>query len=112
MKSSLILVSLGGIFGSVIRYLIIILFNSSPTATIIINLSGCFLIGTASSLINPAYRLFLITGVLGSFTTFSAFGLEGFKFLKHGYTAEALLYIGIQVFFGIVMVYLGEITAN
>jgi len=118
MNSPIFLVGLGGVLGSIVRYLIAILFNSSPLATVIINLSGCFLIGAISSLIalyfplNQSYRLFLITGILGSFTTFSTFGLEGFNFLKHGYHAEAFFYIGVQVFIGISMVYLGEVLVR
>lgn len=118
MNSPIALVGLGGIFGSILRYFVATLFHGSPLATIIINLSGCFLIGAISTLINlyhpfnHAYRLFLITGILGSFTTFSTFGLEGFNFLRSGSTSEALFYVGIQVFVGISMVYLGELLVS
>jgi len=109
MKYSLLLVCLGGIFGSAFRFLIATLLNGSPNATIIINLSGCFLIGALGTTLNPAYRLFLITGILGSFTTFSTFGLESFSLLKDCHLNNALAYITLHIIGGISMVYLGEL---
>jgi fluoride exporter len=81
------LVMLGGSLGAVSRYgvslLAVSLFGSRfPWGTLIVNLSGCFLIGLSfalaerSIIMNPSMRLFFVTGYLGALTTFSTFALE------------------------------------
>ena len=84
----ILLVMLGGSLGALSRYgvslLAIKLFGIKfPWGTLIVNLSGCFLIGLAFAwgerglgIMNPSIRLFFITGYLGALTTFSSFGLE------------------------------------
>ena len=57
-------------------------------------------------------RLFLITGILGGFTTFSAFGLESVGLLRRGEFGLALLYILVSVLVGIAAVWLGLLLAN
>ncbi len=84
----ILLVMLGGSLGALSRYavslLAVKLFGVKfPWGTLIVNLSGCFLIGLAFAwgerglgIMNPSIRLFFITGYLGALTTFSSFGLE------------------------------------
>ena len=62
-----------------------------PWGTLIVNLSGCFLIGLAFaladrglSIMNPSIRLFFVTGYLGALTTFSTFGLETVNSMRAG----------------------------
>ena len=62
-----------------------------PWGTLIVNLSGCFLIGLSFalaerglSIMNPSMRLFFVTGFLGALTTFSTFGLETVNSMREG----------------------------
>jgi len=78
---------------------------------------GCFLIGFLSelaqsrSLFSPDTRAFLIVGILGGFTTFSAFGNETMNLLRDGGQALALLNVSAQVLLGLGAVWLGYILA-
>ncbi len=118
MNSTVIFVGLGGFLGAVLRYFVALACNNSLLATMLVNIIGCFLIGVISSLaawyhpLSQHYRLLIITGFLGSFTTFSAFGLDSFDLLKNGYQYEAILYIVIQVAMGISMVFLGDVLVK
>src|SRR6187200_885608 len=88
MKQAFI-VGLGGFIGSIGRYKLggIILHHTPswrfPLSTFAINVMGCFVIGALAALVehrdlfSSDTRLFLFTGLLGGFTTFSAFGYEG-----------------------------------
>lgn len=90
----LLLVALGGAFGSMSRYLLSgwILHHAAhwrfPVGTFAINVLGCLVIGALAGLavkdglFSPEVRLFLFTGLLGGFTTFSAFGLETFYLIR------------------------------
>ena len=73
MKTYL-LILLGSFLGASTRYLIDSQLGGGPKSTFLINLSGCFLIGLLFGLINDFYgKIFLIIGLLGSFTTFSSY---------------------------------------
>ncbi len=92
----ILLVMLGGSIGALSRYgvslLAVQLFGTKfPWGTLIVNLSGCFLIGLSFaladrgfSIMNPAIRLFFVTGYLGALTTFSTFGLETVNSMRAG----------------------------
>ena len=76
---SVFLVGLGGALGSVLRYWIGLAMNTPgfPWGTLGVNILGSGVIGVLAGLgVSGNFRLFLITGVLGGFTTFSAFSLE------------------------------------
>ncbi|MBJ7252279.1 MAG: CrcB family protein [Acetobacteraceae bacterium] len=79
---SLLLVALGGAAGSVLRYVVshagLVLFGAGfPWGTLAVNIVGSALIGVFGALgISGEARLLLVTGLLGGFTTFSAFSLE------------------------------------
>ena len=70
-------------------------------------LIGCVVAGVLSGLIerygwfSPNTRLLLFTGILGGFTTFSAFGVETAYLLRRGEVAIAFAYVGLSVLFGI-----------
>lgn len=101
-----LLVGLGGFVGSVGRYLTYLLvstyFNHSvPVATLLVNTIGCFAIGALSAtaghyaaLSNPRILLLLTTGIIGGFTTFSAFGLETVDLLRLQPTLAMLNVLG------------------
>ncbi|MDQ3018240.1 MAG: fluoride efflux transporter CrcB [Bacteroidota bacterium] len=109
----ILVVGLGGFIGSILRYLVSHFFHqrastSFPVGTFIVNLVGCFLIGLlfASFLkYKPSqeWQLFLITGLLGGFTTFSAFSQESFSMMNKGEYGMALSYILLSVFGGILL---------
>ncbi len=78
-----------------------------PWGTLCVNLVGCFAIGLVATLADDrallpeSLRSFLIAGVLGGFTTFSAFGLETQRLFEGGATSSALAYALASVVFGI-----------
>ena len=77
--------------------------NRFPTATLLVNILGSFLIGICfvllvdRALLGPQWRLFLMTGFLGGFTTFSAFALEALQLWQYGQPAMAATYLGLSV---------------
>lgn len=114
----LVWVALGGALGSVSRFKLGSLIGAHfpaafPVATLAVNLLGCFLIGILVAIgekrgaLTPEARLLLQVGVLGGFTTFSAFGLETFALLRAEKLGLALLYVGLSALGGVLMVALG-----
>ena len=107
------LVAIGGALGAVSRYLLIGLTlqasssASFPFPTFLVNVIGCalagLLLGLTSRLgwLTVEWQLFLLTGILGGFTTFSAFGLEIFSLIKRGLWSVALAYSVLSVVVGI-----------
>jgi CrcB protein len=101
----LIWVGIGGFIGAVLRYLAsgwaqsLSGSVSFPFGTLVVNIAGCFAIGALSYLadvrgmLGPDARLFLIVGILGGFTTFSAFGNETMNLLRDG----QVLHAGINI---------------
>lgn len=85
-----------------------------PTATLLVNLIGCLAIGLLAALPALAHerrswaRPFLITGVLGGFTTFSGIALEVGVLLEQGRVPTALGYLGLTMAGGIAAVAAGR----
>lgn len=111
-------IAIGGALGSVLRfaavsYLAPLINHRFPFGTFIVNLSGSFLIGVAYVLLVekttlPAeWRLFFITGILGGYTTFSAFSLEILQLWQEGHVINAFVYAGGSVILGLLMAFLG-----
>lgn len=117
-------VGAGGFFGSVLRYLIsgwlFRLLDKPwfPVGTLAVNVLGCLAIGLFSGiaeqrrLFDPELRWFVVVGILGGFTTFSAFAYETAALAQDGRLAGALLNIGLQIFFGLLAVRLGGLLAR
>lgn len=108
----LMLVALGGGVGALGRYLTAVLAarlwgETFPWGTLIVNLVGCFVIGLVyaagveAGAIGPRTRLFLMTGLLGGLTTFSAFSLETSTLLMQGTEWHAVLNLLTNVAGGI-----------
>jgi len=118
-----LLVAVGGGIGSVLRYaasgLAQDLFRNStfPVGTLLVNLAGCLLIGAGSQLaeargaFSDSSRALLFIGVLGGFTTFSAFSNETFSLFRSGSPLLAWLNVAVQVLGGLGCVWLGRYTA-
>src|SRR6478735_10567677 len=113
-----LLVAVGGAFGSLLRYgvglwSLRVAGPGFPWGTLTVNLVGCFLIGVLAELISRKFggsvelRLLLITGVLGGFTTFSAFSLDALVLFERGETVAALLYIASSVVVSLAAVFGG-----
>ena len=119
-----LLVGIGGFIGSVCRYWVsgwvqsLLSRTWLPVGTLAVNVIGCFLIGLLMGLadfrqsLKPEARLLLVVGVLGGFTTFSAFGYETFALARDREFAAALINIGTQVLFGLLAVWAGYSVAR
>jgi fluoride exporter len=116
-------VALGAAIGGVLRYVVGQLFLQRfgpgfPYGTLFINVSGSFCIGIVAQLaltrafgITPLVRLFFATGILGGYTTFSAFELDVFTLLESG-AFPALLYTFASVVLGFGGAALGIVVAR
>lgn len=116
---NLLLVGMGGFLGSVFRYFFsgavhqFMQSGSFPYGTVFVNITGCFFIGFGNGLadfrqmLTPELRLFLMMGLLGGFTTFSAFGYETMALVRDGEFFSASTYVVSQVLFGLWAVWLG-----
>jgi fluoride exporter len=117
-------VGAGGFIGALLRYLLSTAVNRHwhielmPLGTLTVNLLGCLLIGVMAGLADSMngfslqLRLFLMVGVLGGFTTFSAFALEGLELLRTGSLAVLLLYAGSHLLAGLSLVWLGYLLVT
>ena len=111
-----LLVAIGGGLGAVSRYALSgwilphTLQHKFPWPTFAVNVLGCLLAGLVFAMaakhswFSPNLRLFLLTGVLGGFTTFSAFGLETFSLLKRGDWTIAMTYAVLSMLGGLLAV--------
>lgn len=115
----MLLVALGGAIGSVARYKLsgLVLHHTIdwrfPAGTFAVNVIGCMVAGVLAGLaerhdlLGAEARLLLFTGVLGGFTTFSAFGLETMFLLRRGEAWIAGANIFGSVAAGLVALWLG-----
>ena len=113
------LVALGGAMGSVARFKLsgLVLHHTIgwkfPAGTFVVNVVGCLVAGLLAGLaeehdlISPEARLLLFTGVLGGFTTFSAFGLETMFLIRRGDIAIAAANVGLSVALGLAFLWIG-----
>ena len=116
---AILLVALGGAIGSVARYKLsgLVLHHTIdwrfPAGTFTVNVLGCLVAGVLAglaqkhSMFSADTRLLLFTGLLGGFTTFSAFGLETMTLLKRGDIAIASANVLLSVAAGLAALWLG-----
>ena len=116
---NLLLVGGGGFLGSVARYLLggLVLHATGaprfPFATLVVNVTGCLTIGVLagaaerSGMLSPSARLFLLTGFLGGYTTFSAFAYETFFLAREQDWIGAAVNVVAQVGLGLLAVWAG-----
>ena len=116
---TLLVVGAGGFAGAVARYLVgtwtqgLMGISSFPLGTLAVNVVGCLLIGVLAGLaetreaLDEQVRVFLVVGVLGGFTTYSAFGYETVALLRGGDTVAAIANVGLQLALGLAAVWVG-----
>ena len=125
MIKSYLIVGLGGAAGSMLRYAVQRIFSKGvlsdniqsaaafPTGTLLVNISGCFLIGVLWGIVSRSVswseemKLLLMTGFCGGFTTFSAFTVEGIGLLKESKTSLFMIYLTASVVGGLLATYIG-----
>jgi fluoride exporter len=115
---ALLFVGIGGGLGSILRYVISVFLGKHipvvfPLGTLLVNISGCFLIGVLYSIFNrhadfsTEWRLFLITGICGGYTTFSTFSYDGLLLLKQGSNLSFMMYVLGSVVIGLLATFAG-----
>jgi CrcB protein len=118
-----LVIGVGGFVGAIARYALAVWIGqrwgrSFPLGTFIINISGSFLIGLLMTLMaerfteNPQWRLLLVIGFLGAYTTFSTFEYETGSLLKDGEWFYASLNVILSVVVGFIALKLGEVIAE
>ncbi len=118
----LALIAAGGAMGAVLRYLVgamvsRIVVDVFPWGTLVVNLSGAFIIGilwelAENSVIFPSLRLFLFIGLLGAYTTFSTYSLECLNLIRDGEYSRAVMNIFLSNVAGISVVFGGIIVSR
>jgi CrcB protein len=113
----LLIIGAGSFFGGVARYLLSQFIqdrflSAFPFGTLTVNVIGCFLVGLVFGLSEKTslpgeWRMFLTTGFVGGFTTFSAFSLETMSLFRDAQYVHAALYVGVSVLLGLSATYLG-----
>lgn len=116
MTKQLLWVAFGGAIGSVLRYLVqkAVMLKYAPVfpwGTFIVNILGCFVIGLLwgwslkSANFTDNLKLFLMTGLCGGFTTFSAFSLESISLLRDGKFSLFLAYSLGSLLLGLIVTF-------
>ena len=119
----LFIIGLGGFFGALARYGVSLWIGQNwgrnfPLGTLVVNVTGCFLIGllmpllTVKFMVSPHLRLFLTIGFLGAYTTFSTFAYETGALITDGEWLFAVLNVFLSVLAGFAALKLGETLAR
>ena len=117
------LIALFGAIGTLARYSLqgvvqIRMGGTFPYGTLLINLTGCFLLGLIGqftlnrAVISPDWRVAIAVGFFGGYTTFSSFGWETAKMLEDGEWLRASTYVAASVFAGLLLSIAGIRLAN
>jgi CrcB protein len=121
--ANIFIIGIGGFLGAISRYGVALWIGQRwgrnfPLGTFVINVSGSFLIGLLMSLfterfmVNPQWRLMLVVGFLGAYTTFSTFEYETGTLMKDGEWLIAMLNVLLSVIVGFIALKLGEVIAK
>jgi fluoride exporter len=123
MFKNVLIIGAGGFIGSVARYFVsrlnlTVSFLAIPVGTLLVNVLGSFVIGVLtgmagkSDLLTDEWRLFLMVGICGGFTTFSTFTSENLMLLHNGQIGSLFLYTSLSLILGFAAVYLGYASSN
>ena len=117
-------IALGSALGGVARYALSgavarLVGETFPWGTVVVNVTGCFAIGFLAALTDPEGRVyfgstarqFVLTGVLGGYTTFSSFSLQTWNLLRDGEVGAACANVAGSVFLCLAAVWLGHALA-
>lgn len=113
--TQILVVGLGGFVGTILRYLVNLLiqtnFKNFPSSVIIVNIIGSFIIGLTLSVtpgkISPTFYLLFVPGLLGGFTTYSAFSGEITSYLINNQYSAAAIYVSVTLIGGIILTGIG-----
>lgn len=124
MFRTYLVVMAGGAFGTALRLCLSTFLaerygETFPVGTMVVNITGCFVIGLFSGLttadgmffVSPLTRQFVMIGILGGYTTFSSFSLQTLNLLNDGQWFRAGLNILFSVLFSLIAVWLGQVLA-
>jgi len=120
---NLLLIAIGGALGSVARYLLStfvlrVTGTLFPLGTFVVNVIGCLVFGAIAGAasqrvqIAPGLRLFLLTGILGGFTTFSAYTFESYTLMRDGQFLWASINVVGQVVAGLAGLWVAYLAAS
>ncbi|MEQ8343114.1 MAG: fluoride efflux transporter CrcB [Marinovum algicola] len=121
MTSTLLQVAAGGAIGASARYLtgiaaVRVIGHGFPWVTLLVNVLGSFLMGALVVVLAhyhaTRFAPFLMTGVLGGFTTFSAFSLDAVALFERGQVTTAALYVAGSVGVAIAALFAGMMAAR
>ncbi|HEX5883163.1 MAG TPA: fluoride efflux transporter CrcB [Pyrinomonadaceae bacterium] len=118
-----ILIGLAGLAGTLLRYWLSEFVarpygGTLPWGTLVVNVIGCFAAGVVfflteeRLLVSEAVRMMVLIGLLGGFTTFSAYGLQTFALLRDGEVGLAILNVATSNVLGLFMVWIGYALAR
>ena len=116
---TLAVIALGGALGATARYGVGVAWPGTPWATFVVNVLGCLAIGGLLAALtegtrppHPLMRPFLGTGLLGGFTTFSAYAVDADLLLTDGRVAEAIAYLAATIVAALLAAQAGVWTAR
>lgn len=122
MYVKIIAVGTGGFIGAILRYGVSSymakrITSPFPWGTFLVNIAGCAVIGFLMAMaevrenIPPGLKLFLVTGLLGSLTTFSTFSYESLTLIRAGEVGGSLFNVGLNLILGLIAVWAGHSLA-
>jgi len=118
-----VMVGIGGCLGSILRFWLGSYISGKmgtrfPYGTLVINITGSFLLGVVFALLtartnwNPYWRYLIPIGFIGGYTTFSSFEYETLRMIQDGQMGLGLLYVATSVVIGFVAVWGGVIAGR